>query len=163
MRDQLQRDFVASRPNEKWVADITYIRTERLRLSRLHRRLPQPDDRRLAARNAPAHRLGARRAGDGERSAPTGSGLDRAHRPRLPVHEHPRASATPTDSTNSALRPRWARRATPTTTRWPEAWVATMKSEFVDGRRFPSYEHAEHEVLHLDRLLQRGAAPRRAR
>jgi putative transposase len=25
--DLLQRDFVASRPNEKWVADITYIRT----------------------------------------------------------------------------------------------------------------------------------------
>jgi transposase InsO family protein len=26
-RDLLQRDFVASRPNEKWVADITYVRT----------------------------------------------------------------------------------------------------------------------------------------
>jgi transposase InsO family protein len=29
-----------------------------------------------------------------------------------------------------------------------EAWVATLKSELVDGRRFPSFEHAEHEVLH---------------
>jgi putative transposase len=29
-----------------------------------------------------------------------------------------------------------------------EAWVATFKSELVDGRRFPSYEHAEHETLH---------------
>ena len=29
-----------------------------------------------------------------------------------------------------------------------EAWVATFKSELVDGRRFPSYEHAEHEALH---------------
>jgi transposase InsO family protein len=28
-----------------------------------------------------------------------------------------------------------------------EAWVATFKSECVDGRRFPSFEHAEHEVL----------------
>ena len=28
-----------------------------------------------------------------------------------------------------------------------EAWVATFKNEFVDGRRFPSFEHAEHEVL----------------
>ena len=28
-----------------------------------------------------------------------------------------------------------------------EAWVATFKSELVDGRRFPSFEHAEHEVL----------------
>jgi Integrase core domain len=29
-----------------------------------------------------------------------------------------------------------------------EAWVATFKSELVDGRRFPSFEHAEHEALH---------------
>ena len=29
-----------------------------------------------------------------------------------------------------------------------EAWVASFKSELVDGRRFPSFEHAEHEVLH---------------
>ena len=29
-----------------------------------------------------------------------------------------------------------------------EAWVATFKSELVDGRRFPSYEHAEHETMH---------------
>jgi putative transposase len=29
-----------------------------------------------------------------------------------------------------------------------EARVATFKSELVDGRRFPSFEHAEHEVLH---------------
>ena len=28
-----------------------------------------------------------------------------------------------------------------------EAWVATFTSELVDGRRFPSFEHAEHEVL----------------
>jgi len=28
-----------------------------------------------------------------------------------------------------------------------EAWVATFKSELVDGHRFPSFEHAEHEVL----------------
>jgi putative transposase len=28
-----------------------------------------------------------------------------------------------------------------------EAWVATFKSELVDGRRFPCFEHAEHEVL----------------
>ena len=26
-RDLLQRDFTATRPNEKWVADITYLRT----------------------------------------------------------------------------------------------------------------------------------------
>ena len=29
-----------------------------------------------------------------------------------------------------------------------EAWVATFKSELVDGRRFASFEHVEHETLH---------------
>jgi len=28
-----------------------------------------------------------------------------------------------------------------------EAWVATFKSELVDGQRFSSFEHAEHEIL----------------
>lgn len=28
-----------------------------------------------------------------------------------------------------------------------EAWVATFKNELVDGHRFPSFEHVEHEVL----------------
>ena len=28
-----------------------------------------------------------------------------------------------------------------------EAWVATFKNELVDGRRFSSFEYAEHEVL----------------
>jgi hypothetical protein len=28
-----------------------------------------------------------------------------------------------------------------------EAWVTTFKSELVHGRRFPSYEHVEHETL----------------
>jgi putative transposase len=28
-----------------------------------------------------------------------------------------------------------------------EAWVATFKIEFVDGRRFSSFEQAEHETL----------------
>ena len=28
-----------------------------------------------------------------------------------------------------------------------EAWVATFKTELVDGRTFPSFEHAEHETL----------------
>jgi hypothetical protein len=29
-----------------------------------------------------------------------------------------------------------------------EAWVATFKTELVDGHRFPGYEHAEHEIVH---------------
>ena len=45
-------------------------------------------------------------------------------------------------------RPRSAPAAMPMTMRWHEAWVATFKSELVDGRGFPSFEHAEHELLH---------------
>jgi putative transposase len=118
-------------------------RLERLRLPGVHPRLLQPDDRWLAARNAHAHRSRARRARDGERASPTNSGVDRAHRSRLPVHEHPlhrparRLGAAPSvgsrgDAYDNAMA---------------EAWVATFKSELVDGRRFPSYEHAEHETL----------------
>lgn len=29
-----------------------------------------------------------------------------------------------------------------------EAWVATYKTELVDGHRFAGYEHVEHETLH---------------
>ena len=29
-----------------------------------------------------------------------------------------------------------------------EAWLASFKVELVAGRRFPSFEHAEHETLH---------------
>jgi putative transposase len=42
-RDLLQRNFTATRPNEKRVADLTYIRSWnglRLLLPRLHPRLP---------------------------------------------------------------------------------------------------------------------------
>jgi hypothetical protein len=28
-----------------------------------------------------------------------------------------------------------------------EAWVATFTSELVAGRRFPTFEHCEHETL----------------
>ena len=28
-----------------------------------------------------------------------------------------------------------------------ESWVATFKNELVDGRRFSSFEQAEHEIL----------------
>jgi len=89
-RDLLQRDFTATGPNEKWVARH-HVRPhlERLRLPRLHPRLLQPDDRRLAAGDAPAHRPGVGRARDGQRAPATGRGADRAHRSRLAVHEHP--------------------------------------------------------------------------
>ena len=47
-----------------------------------------------------------------------------------------------------------------------EAWVATFKTELGNGRRFPSYEHVEHETLHWisfyndERLHEELADPR---
>ena len=87
-------------------------------------------------------------------------GPDRAY---ATAARNTRASATPTASTSSASRPRSARRGDAYDNAMAEAWVATFKSELVDGRRFPSFEHAEHEALALDRLLQRRATARSAR
>jgi putative transposase len=58
-----------------------------------------------------------------------------------------RASATPASSTSSA-RPLGGSKGDAYDNAMGEAWVATFKSELVDGRRFRSFEHAEHEVLH---------------
>ena len=87
-RDLLQRDFTATRPNEKWVADITYIRTWNgfVYLAFILDCYSR-DDRRLAARHAHAHRAGARRARDGQRPAPTRRRPDRTLRSRLAIHE----------------------------------------------------------------------------
>jgi putative transposase len=59
--DLLQRDFTATRPNEKWVADITYLRTWNgfvylAFILDCYSRMP------VAARNPPAHRSRPRRA-----------------------------------------------------------------------------------------------------
>jgi transposase InsO family protein len=48
----------------------------------------------------------------------------------------------------SAARHRSAPAAMRLTTRWPKPGSRPFKTELVDGRRFPSYEHAEHETLH---------------
>jgi transposase InsO family protein len=66
--------------------------------------------------------------------------LPRAPRPGTislgcaPVDALDRAFHTPTT--------RWP------TTRWPKRGSRPFKTELVDGRRFPNFERAEHEVLH---------------
>ena len=66
--DLVERDFAASRPDELWFADFTYLRLlGRRRLLRLRDRRLQPRDRRLAVRSAHAHRPRPRRAADGAR------------------------------------------------------------------------------------------------
>ena len=87
-RDLLQRDFKASRPNEKWVADLTYVRTWNgfLYLAFIldcYSRMIVGWQ--LATHNA--RRARARRARDGQRPAPTQPRPDRTQRPRLAIHQ----------------------------------------------------------------------------
>ena len=46
--DLVTRDFTATRPNQLWVSDLTYVATWRLRLCRLRHRRLLANDRRLA-------------------------------------------------------------------------------------------------------------------
>jgi putative transposase len=71
-RDLLQRDFSAEPPEpEVGLRPHLPAHLERLPLPSLRARLLLTDDRGLAARDAHAHRTRARRARDGQRSAPS--------------------------------------------------------------------------------------------
>jgi putative transposase len=144
-RDLLQRDFAASGPNEKWVCDITYLRAWNGFLylafvldcfSRMivgwqlatHMRTELVLDA-LEMANGP------RRPGEGliahsDRGSQYTSIL---YTERLDELGAAPSVGSKGDAYDNAMA---------------EAWVATFKSELVDGRRFPSFEHAEHEVLH---------------
>ena len=144
-RDLLQRDFTAARPNEKWVADITYLRTwngfvylafildcySRMIVGwqlATHLRTDLVMDA-LEMAN------GLRRPGEGL-IAHTDRGsqyTSLAYTDRLDELGAAPSVGSRGDAYDNAMA---------------EAWVATFKTELVDGRRFSSYEHAEHEMLH---------------
>ena len=73
--DLVDRQFVATRPNQLWVADFTYVATWRgLRVRRVrHRRLRAPD-RRLARVGVAADRLRAGRPGASDLRPPRATG-----------------------------------------------------------------------------------------
>jgi transposase InsO family protein len=143
-RDLLQRDFSATRPNQKWVADLTYLRTwngfvylafildcySRVIVGwqlATHLRTDLVLDA-LEMAN------GLRRPGPGL-IAHTDRGSQYTslrYTDRLDELEIAPSVGSKGDAFDNAMA---------------EAWVATFKSELVDGRRFPSYEHAEHEIL----------------
>jgi transposase InsO family protein len=86
--DLVTRRFTASRPNQLWVADLTYVATWRgLRVRRVRDRRIRPPDRRLAGVDFAAQRSGARCAGAGAlRSPDRGVGAAGAsQRPRRAV------------------------------------------------------------------------------
>jgi putative transposase len=144
-RDLLRRDFSATRPNEKWVADLTYIRTWSgfvylaFILDCCSRMIVGWQ---LATHMRAALVLDALEMANGLRRPAEGL---IAHSDRGSQY----TSIRYTDRLDElGAAPSVGSRGDAYDNVMAEAWVATFKSELVDGRRFPSYEHAEQETLH---------------
>jgi putative transposase len=143
-RDLLQRDFTATRPNEKWVADFTYVRTWNgfvylaFILDCYSRKIVgwqiATHMRTDLVMDALEMANGLRRP-DGELIAHSDRGSQYtsvAYTERLDDLGIDSSVGSKGDAYDNAMA---------------EAWVATFKTELVHGRRFPSFEHAEHETL----------------
>jgi hypothetical protein len=129
-RDLLQRLQRDGAEREVGVRHHLPAHLERLLLPRVHPRLLQPHHRRLAARDAPTHGARPRCARDGERAAPARSGPDRPQRSRVAY-----TSLAYTDRLDElGLAPSVGSRGDAYDNALAEAWVATFKSELVDGR-----------------------------
>jgi transposase InsO family protein len=143
-RDLLQRDFTARRPNEKWVCDITYLRTWNgfvylAFILDCYSRLIVGWQ--LATHLRTELVLDALEMASGLRRPATGL---IAHTDRGSQY----TSIRYTDRLDElGAAPSVGSRGDAYDNAIAEAWVATFKSELVDGRRSPSYEHAEHETL----------------
>jgi transposase InsO family protein len=144
-RDLLRRDFAASAQNEKWVCDITYLRTWNgflylaFVLDCYSRMIVGWQ---LAANMRTELVLDALEMANGLRRPDAGL---IAHSDRGSQY----TSIRYTDRLDElGAAPSVGSRGDAYDNAMAEAWVATFKSELVDGRRFPSFEHAEHEVLH---------------
>jgi putative transposase len=144
-RDLLQRDFSAERPNQKWVADITYVRTWNGFVYLAF--ILDVYSRMIVGWQLATHLrtdlvMDALEMANGLRQPNAGliAHTDRgsqytslAYTDRLDELEIAPSVGSKGDAYDNAMA---------------EAWVATYKSELISGRRFPSYEHAEHETLH---------------
>jgi transposase InsO family protein len=143
-RDLLQRDFSATRPNVKWVADLTYIRTWNgfvylaFILDCYSRKVVGWQ---LATHMRAELVLDAFEMANGLRRPDAG----------LIAHSDKGSQYTSLTYTERLeelkIAPSVGSKGDAYDNAMAEAWVATFKSELVDGRRFPSFEHAEHEVL----------------
>jgi transposase InsO family protein len=144
-RDLLQRDFTAQAANEKWVCDITYVRTWN---GFLHLAFVLDCYSRMIVGWQLASHMRTELVLDALEMA---NGLRRpdagliAHSDRGSQYTSIRYTER-LDEIGAA--PSVGSRGDAYDNAMAEAWVATFKSELVNGRRFPSFEHAEHEVLH---------------
>jgi putative transposase len=142
--DLLQRDFTATRPNEKWVADLTYVRTWQgfvylaFILDCFSRMIVGWQ---LATHMRTELVMDALEMANGLRQPEAG----------LIAHTDNASQYTSISYTERldelGLRPSTGTVGDALDNAMAEAWVASFKSELVAGRRFPSFEHAEHETL----------------
>jgi putative transposase len=144
-RDLLQRDFTATRPNEKWVADITYLRTWN---GFVYLAFVLDCYSRMIVGWQLATHLRTDLVLDALEMA---NGLRRPA-PGLIAHTDRGSQYTSIRYTDRldelGAAPSVGSKGDAYDNAMAEAWVATFKSELVDGRRFPSFEHVEHETLH---------------
>jgi len=143
-RDLVQRDFSATRPNEKWVADLTYVRTWNGFVYLAF--ILDCYSRMIVGWQLARHM----------RTDLVLDALEMANGLRQP--EHGLIAHSDRGSQYTSVRyterleelgaaPSVGSKGDAYDNAMAEAWVATYKSELVDGRCFPSYEHAEHETL----------------
>lgn len=143
-RDLVQRDFSAAGPNEKWVCDLTYLRTKQgfcylafildvysraivgwqiascMRTALVLEALEMANGLRRPAEGLIAH------------SDHGCQYTSIAYSDRLAELGIARSLGSKGDALDNAMA---------------EAWVATYKCELVEGRVFASFESAEHETL----------------
>lgn len=143
-RDLLQRDFTATGPNEKWVCDLTYIRTWNGFCYLAF--ILDCYSRKIVGWQLTTH-MRAELVLDALEMA---NGL---RRPEVGLIAHSDRGSQYTSITYTErldelrIAPSVGSKGDAYDNAMAEAWVATFKSELVDGRRFPSFEHAEHEIL----------------
>jgi putative transposase len=143
-RDLLQRDFTASLPNQKWVADLTYVRSLG---GFLYLAFMLDCYSRLIVGWQLASHMRAELVVDALEMANAlrrpGEGLI-AHSDRGSQYTSLRYTGRLEEL---GIAPSVGSRGDAYDNAMAEAWVASFKSELVDGRRFASFERAEHEIL----------------
>jgi putative transposase len=143
-RDLLQRDFAATRPNEKWVCDLTYIRTWN---GFVYLAFVLDCYSRMIVGWQLARHMRTQLVMDALEMA---NGL-RQPAETLIAHSDRGSQYTSVSYTERldelGIAPSVGSKGDAYDNAMAESWVSTFKNELVDGRTFPSYEHAEHETL----------------
>jgi putative transposase len=143
-RDLVGRAFVASGPNQLWVADLTYVRTYSGFAYLAF--ILDVYSRRIVGWQIATHM----------RTDLVLDALEMAHALRQPqaglvAHTDRGSQYTSLRYTDRldefGIAPSVGSVGDAYDNAMAEAWVATYKTELVDGRPYPSFEHAEHAAL----------------